>query len=194
MSQKTLLIDVASLLDGFGIAYMLTGSHASSLQGEPRSTHDIDLVVALEPYLLPRLLAAFPAPRFYVSETAAHEAVRHRRTFNVLEPATGNKIDFFVLKDTPFDRERFGRRIRVELSGVPISVSSPEDTILQKLRWCSELGGSEKHLLDAIGVYEMQADRLDLTYIHRWVCELALDREWRAILEPAEPFDENADA
>lgn len=48
MSQQELLKKIIEILDGTGIQYMLTGSVASSLQGEPRSTHDIDMVIGIE--------------------------------------------------------------------------------------------------------------------------------------------------
>ena len=47
MSQQELLTKVVQALDAAGIEYMVTGSVVSSLQGEPRATHDIDLVVDL---------------------------------------------------------------------------------------------------------------------------------------------------
>ncbi len=43
MSQQELLIRAVQALTAAGINYMLTGSLASSLQGEPRLSHDIDL-------------------------------------------------------------------------------------------------------------------------------------------------------
>ncbi len=45
MSQQDLLTEVTLALQQQGIEFLLTGSHASSLQGEARSTHDIDLLV-----------------------------------------------------------------------------------------------------------------------------------------------------
>ena len=48
MSQQKLLKLVVETLDSAGIEYMLTGSVVSSLQGKPRSTHDIDIVVAVK--------------------------------------------------------------------------------------------------------------------------------------------------
>lgn len=48
MSQQELLKRVLQALEDVRIEYMVTGSVASSLQGEPRSTHDIDLVVAIQ--------------------------------------------------------------------------------------------------------------------------------------------------
>jgi hypothetical protein len=47
MSQPELLKGVVTRLDEAGIEYMLTGSIVSSLQGEPRATHDIDIVIAV---------------------------------------------------------------------------------------------------------------------------------------------------
>ncbi len=48
MSQQKLLKKVIRTLYRAGIQYMITGSLASSLQGEPRSTHDIDMVIAIQ--------------------------------------------------------------------------------------------------------------------------------------------------
>ena len=39
---------VAEALNRAGVAYFLGGSLASSYQGEPRATNDIDLVVAMD--------------------------------------------------------------------------------------------------------------------------------------------------
>jgi predicted nucleotidyltransferase len=48
MSQQELLKRVIQVLKESRIQYMITGSVASSLQGEPRSTHDIDIVIAIQ--------------------------------------------------------------------------------------------------------------------------------------------------
>ena len=47
MSQQELLSRVVRALTAAGVEYMVTGSVASSFQGEPRLTHDIDLVISL---------------------------------------------------------------------------------------------------------------------------------------------------
>ena len=48
MSQQELYKKVVQTLQDTGIEYMVTGSVASSLQVEPRSKHDIDLVVVIQ--------------------------------------------------------------------------------------------------------------------------------------------------
>ena len=45
MLQPQLVIEVINILNKNNIEYMLTDSFVSSLQGEPRLTHDIDLII-----------------------------------------------------------------------------------------------------------------------------------------------------
>ena len=143
MSQQELLIRVVRTLDDLGVDYMVTGSFASSMQGEPRLTHDIDLVVALSEDESSKLMEEFPLTDYYLSAQAIQEAVQQRRMFNLLELATGDKVDFWILTDEPFDASRFARKRSEELGGVQLKVSTPEDTILAKLRWARKRGQRE---------------------------------------------------
>ena len=68
MSQSELLKTVIHVLDRVNMAYMVTGSLASSLQGEPRSTHDIDVVLDIHIPDIPKLIQAFPSPDYYLNE------------------------------------------------------------------------------------------------------------------------------
>lgn len=168
MSQQELLAALAAAFAAEQIPYMITGSLASGLQGQPRSTHDIDAVVELSEASLGRCLARFPAPRYYVSASAALDAVRRRSMFNILDTQTGDRADLWLLTGDPFDRSRFARRTADEIDGIRIFVSSPEDTILMKLRWSRESGGSARQFEDALRVYEVQEGRLDQRYLDLW--------------------------
>lgn len=89
MSQQELLKSVVLTLESAEIGYMLTGSLASSMQGEPRATHDIDLVVELPLEKASLLVQTFPSPRFYLSESMARMAIRQahlRQWKNVSSP------------------------------------------------------------------------------------------------------------
>ena len=90
--------------------YMVTGSVASSLQGEPRATHDIDIVVEMSPQQVPLIRTAFPQNEYAFDEVAAVQAIFKRDMFQLSEFSSGDKIDFWVLKDNPFDQNVFSRR------------------------------------------------------------------------------------
>lgn len=165
---------------------MITGSTASSLQGEPRLTHDLDVVVVISAAQVSALVAAFPSPDFCVSREAIEEAIETGGTFNVLETVEGDKVDFWMLTEDAFDQSRFSRRYEEEVFGVRFKVSSPEDTILAKLRWADLSGGSEKQFQDALRVYEVQAEALDTRYIARWADKLGVSEGWERIQEQAD--------
>jgi hypothetical protein len=188
MSQQDLLTEVTLALKQQGIEFLLTGSHASSLQGEARSTHDIDLLVRLTLDDVDSLSRIFPPDRFYLSKSAMQEAIRAGRMFNVLETTTGEKIDFWVLTDTAFDQSRFARRQKIQLPGLSLDVSSPEDTILMKLWWGRRSGGSEKQFQDVLRVYELQGEVLDQEYLQKWASELGVVELWQRVLREAEPL------
>lgn len=148
---------------------MLTGSVVSSIQGEPRTTHDIDVVVDLPPARMDDLLQEFPPPDFYLSRDAIDQAIRQRSMFNLLDVRQGDNVDFWLLTPEAFDHSRFARRRSIEFEGLSLPVSAPEDTILAKLRWFRDAGGSERQYRDALRVYEVQGRTLDMAYLDEWV-------------------------
>ena len=185
MSQSELLKKTVAALEAAHTPYMLTGSFASSLQGEPRLSHDIDLVVAITPAAVPSLVAVFPPPDYYLDAAAIAEAIARKGQFNLLDVAGGDKVDFWLLTDDPFDQSRFARRYVEEFEGQRLHVSRPEDTILMKLRWAKMSGGSEKQMGDARSIYELQGESLDLSYIERWVKALDIGELWERLKREA---------
>jgi hypothetical protein len=173
---------IVALLDGAGIPYMVTGSVASSHHGLPRMTHDADVVVDLEAGSLERLLKALQATDLYVGVDTARDALRARRQFNVIDPASGFKIDLIVLKDRPFSRVEFERRRPARLTqSLTATVASAEDSILSKLEWSRKAGESAQQLADAAGVVRMSAGALDVAYIERWAAELGVLDLWKRV-------------
>jgi hypothetical protein len=187
MSQQELLRRAVDALTAAGVEYMVTGSVASGMQGDPRSTHDVDLVVSMPASAAKQLVQAFPGPDYYLPVEAILDALRHRSMFNLLDLNSGDKVDFWILTDEPFDRSRFARKRVQDALGFPVNVSAPEDTILMKLRWCQISGGSEKQFSDALGVFELQRGALDLDYLNEWAKRLGVEALWARVQAEAEP-------
>ena len=167
---------------------MITGSYVSSFQGAPRATHDIDLVIAIAPDRIGPLVNAFPPPDYYLDELAVRDAVARRDMFNLLQVTTGDKVDFWLVTDEPFDQSRFARRQATDVMGMRIFFSAPEDTILQKLKWAELSGGSEKQFTDALRVYELQRPMLDLPYLNDWAARLGVTDLWQRVQDEAQPL------
>lgn len=174
MSQQALLKRVIEVLEGAQIPYMVTGSIASSIQGEPRSTHDIDIVVVMSEAGISALRSAFPGPEFYLDELSIREAMKRKDMFNLLHADTGDKVDFWMLTNEEFDQLRFSHRIEQAYGAMRLKVSRPEDTILIKLRWSEMSGGSAKQFHDALRVYEVQRPSIDEEYLNEWAGKLGV--------------------
>jgi hypothetical protein len=94
--------------------------------------------------------------------------------FNLLHVTSGDKVDFWLLTDSPFDKSRFSRRTVDTIDGVALQVSTPEDTVLAKLVWDKKSGGSEKQRYDAQQVFEVQRPTLDWTDLELWAQRLGV--------------------
>lgn len=189
MSQSELLKLVTSSLTDMNIDYMLTGSIVSSLQGEPRSTHDIDIIITIRPTDVPKLLNIFSSPRFYLDEDSILDAIKNKSMFNLLDSEEGDKVDFWILTHEPFDQSRFERRITESFLGMPLVISRPEDTILAKLLWSKKSGGSVKQFTDALRIYEVQYPNLDICYTDGWAKKLDLLDLWNELKSSAQCID-----
>lgn len=178
---RGLLERLVRLLDEANVPFMVAGSFASTAHGMPRTTQDIDLVV--DPPTVAELDALVRSMRpdeYYVDADAARDALRRRSMFNAIDLASGWKVDFIIRKDRPFSRDEFARRMAMPVLDVPVFVASPEDTIVAKLEWSKQAGGSERQRRDVAGILATCGDTLDPDYLERWVRDLDLHDEWQA--------------
>src|SRR5207245_3851957 len=125
-------------------------SVAAMLYGEPRVTHDVDLVVFLRLEQIARLPLLYPSPDFYVPPTdvIAIEVARERRGhFNVIHADSSLKADFYTANRDELHAWAFRGARKYSLPETVITLAPPEYVIIRKLEFYRE-GGSEKHLRD----------------------------------------------
>jgi hypothetical protein len=180
---------VADALDALGVRYYLAGSVASSAHGIARASLDADIVAALKPDHVDSLVDRL-ASAYYIPMDRLRLAVSARSSCNLIHLATMFKIDVFVSKDRPFDRQAAERARPQSLDEVPdaarFPVASPEDTVLAKLEWF-RLGGetSERQWWDVVGILKVTEDA-DFTYLRHWAASLGVaDLLERALADAA---------
>jgi len=165
---------VANAIEANGGTYFVGGSLASSLQGEPRATNDIDFVIELPLGKIAALGKSLGAD-FEVDLDMLRDALLHARSANAFYLPTTTKIDFFGRGYDGFDAVEFERRqsIVVKASGERLLVKSPEDTVLRKLLWYHEGGCvSERQWRDVVSVLRISGKRLDYGYLVNWANRL----------------------
>jgi hypothetical protein len=155
------LADLVRRLESLDVTYALVGSIATMSYGEPRATLDIDVVIALGASDLDAMKHLFPPPDFYLSADAARVAVRSKSQFNVIHPASGMKVDFFVAGDD-IERSQLERRLRrALLPGSDAWCSPPEELVVKKLLYYQQ-GASDKHLRDIASMLRISPEQIDL--------------------------------
>jgi hypothetical protein len=175
--QIQVLREVLRSFEGQGIAYAIGGSIASSVYGIPRFTRGADVSVAPFPGK-EEALAASLGSAYYVSTAAMRQANTQRRSFNIIQPSLGFKVDCFVLGTRPFDRDLLERCAQIsfdEAPDQPLFVVSPEDILLLKLEWYRK-GGEirDQQWSDVLGIMRAQADALDHAYLDEIASELKI--------------------
>ena len=161
-------LQAAAAFEEAGVEYLVGGSMASSMAGEPRSTMDIDFVIELTEAQVPLLVAAL-GDDFHADSKSIVRAVRERSSANVFHAPTSLKLDLFVLGPTPFERGQMRRRRRVRVASSPdrfLYTYTPEDIVLQKLRWY-RMGNevSDRQWRDVLSILRISGATLDPVYL-----------------------------
>ena len=164
-------------LERLRIPYVVVGSVASAIHGEPRATLDVDLTLRMGTADVGPLCTAL-GEDFFIDANALRESVRSGLPCNAIHRASHVKLDLYVRRNEGIHAEELRRAQRVRLTGEAgseVNVASPEDTVLQKLLWFRKGGEvSDRQWRDVLGVLKARGSGLDREYLAEWADELGV--------------------
>jgi hypothetical protein len=167
-------------LDRLKIDYFITGSVASIVYGQPRLTHDIDLVVSLYPEIVDRIISEFNINQFYCPpEEVIKTEVRRESNgrFKIIHHETGFKADIYLIGNDPFQKWAMENRKSIQFYDKNIFIAPPEYLIIKKLEFYKE-GNGEKHLTDIKAVVEYSGDLIDYNFLLTHIVNRGLSEVW----------------
>jgi hypothetical protein len=153
---------IGALLEESGLRYVIGGSVAASVMGEPRASFDLDLMIDADAPKV-RAFVRRLSESCYVDEQDALDAVRRRTSFNAVHLDTSMKIDFFIVEAEEFARDQLVRRRRVAIAdGSSLYFYTAEDLIVRKLLWFRSGGEtSELQWRDVLGILRTSRKQID---------------------------------
>ena len=178
MTLSEVITDFCERLAHAELRYLIGGSVASGVWGEPRQTNDVDLEIWLNHANKARFLEACQPP-YYASAKEVDESIdlRHEyRIVQVLQMDEVLKFDCFLQGLSPIDEDAYAHAVMTELeAGHPIRVACAEHILVQKLRWY-EAGNrvSERQWRDILSVARVTA-ALNWELVGQWCGLLGLE-------------------
>lgn len=154
-----LLEGIALALEARDIPYMLIGSQALLLHGEPRLTRDVDVALGAGLDALPLVLEAAGEMLF---ELLADPETFTRRTMVLpcRELTSRIRVDF-IFSHLPYESEAIARAIRVPIRRARVRFASAEDLVIHKV-----IAGRPRDLEDARSVL-VKNPGLDREFVRR---------------------------
>jgi hypothetical protein len=172
--STSLAIQLHDVFERLDILYYVTGGIASVYYGEPRSTRDLDVVLNIDIDGIDTLVAALESENFYVPGVEEVKSGR-MQTLGITHKETISRADLVISGKDEFDLLKFERRKSIEFSTeINVYLASPEDVILNKLRWGAK-SQSEKQWRDVLGVLKVRGENLDFNYLRHWAERLGLE-------------------
>lgn len=162
-----------------GIPYAIIGAIAVQFWGEPRTTQDVDLTIAVpvedEERVAQLLLAHFPA--------RIPDAATFLRRSRVLLLRASNGVPVDVSFGLPgYEIEVISRATSVGLpTGTSVRICSPEDLVIHKA-----VAGRPHDLRDLEGIVARRRADLDVAYIRRWLTSFS---DTLAMPDPLDHFE-----
>lgn len=177
--QLEFLSFVVERLEAAEVPYMLTGSVAMSLYGQPRMTRDIDLVVECAGTRTEDWIRIFGGD-CYISAEAVAEAIARGGMFNIIHNEGVAKADFIVRRSDEYRQVEFARRQRKRIGTLEINVVAREDLVLSKLLWWKD-GESAQQRADLVVLLEA-AVNMEMAYLEDWAARLGVGPQLRELL------------
>ncbi len=170
-------------LEQAGLEYVVTGSIAAIIYGEPRLTHDLDAVIDIREANISRLIAAFSGDDFYCppQDVITVEARREQRGhINILHLPSGFKADLYFRGRDPLHIWALQNVRKLPFLGEHLRVAPPEYVIIRKLEFYRE-GGSDKHLRDIRLMLKLSGPQIDQPRLAQLIAERGLAECWTKV-------------
>jgi hypothetical protein len=169
----TVATQVAAILEQLRIRYVIGGSVASSILGEPRSTLDLDIMIEATAEQVQRLAAGL-AGEFYIDEEDAITSFRQGSSFNAVHLPSSMKVDFFPADELGHTQIERRQAIVARPNLSPLYFYSAEDLVVRKLLWYRSGGeSSSRQWRDVVSI--LKTAPVDVSLVLRRAREQNVD-------------------
>ena len=166
------------------IDYIVTGSIASIIYGNPRLTHDIDIVLSIEKKKTENFLECFNKELFYVPPINIFKIELNREVHghvNIIHLESGFKADIYFLDSSKLQQWAIENYFEINFLDLIIRLAPIEYVIIQKMLFYKE-SNLQKHILDIQGILEHSRDKINFEVLNYYINNYNLQEIWQKII------------
>lgn len=180
MQEPSLFKIFTNKFNELNVPYMVTGSVASIVYGEPRVTHDIDIVITVKANDIKKMEVLFPITEFYFPpfEVMKNEILRESRGHcNIIHNESGFKADIYFTGNNEFHLWALENVKIINFHGDNIPIAPPEYVIIMKLEFYKE-GRAQKHIKDIKIILDNSQELINFDLLDTYILHFGLKNEW----------------
>ena len=166
MSTPDIVGQMIDALNASSAPYMVTCSLSSNVHGIARSTKDADFVIEASNQQMDSIVQAV-APVFELDPEMSFETIPMTHKTVLKNRDSDFSIELFDLSNDAHDQLWFSRRRHARVLDKDSWLPTPEDVIIQKLRW-SKSGRRRKDVDGVTNVISVHREHLDWPYLESW--------------------------
>ncbi|MFX0066461.1 MAG: DUF6036 family nucleotidyltransferase [Candidatus Hermodarchaeota archaeon] len=159
------------------IKYVLIGGLAATIFGRPRTTLDVDIIIEHDQGKIQKLQEQLKNNGFIFGENEIQIALQERSHCSIFLKDFPYRIDLKGIYSS-LDERSMQNRIKEIILNETVFVEKPEDLIIEKLVY-----GSQLDLEDVKAIILRQGDKLDLEYVRYFAVKEQVEDELNQILE-----------
>lgn len=185
MQEPSLFKIFTDRLNKLNVKYIVTGSVASIIYGEPRVTHDIDIVINLPANYIQKLSELFDSNEFYLPplDIIKNEILRENRGHcNIINYVTGFKADIYFKGNDSFQDWALNNSRKIEFYDSVIPIAPVEYVIIKKLEFYKE-GKAQKHINDIKSMLRNSQSLIDNDLLKNYLLLFGLEKDWQLCFE-----------
>lgn len=167
-------------LKELNIEYVITGSVASIIYGNPRLTHDIDLVMNINKNQVDIFISKFDPEMFYLPPSDIFQIELKRNShghINIIHLESGFKADIYFLGNSDLQRWALDNFFEIEFFNMILRLAPIEYVIIKKLMFYRE-AKMQKHILDVQGILENSESMINFPILNSFITKYKVENIW----------------
>ncbi len=161
---ELLLLKIAAKLQKLKIDYMIVGSQAGLLDGEPGLTKNIEVTLAIENDRLPEILNFSKELKLRVLADDPDDFTKKTKVLTMTENTSGIRIDF-IFSSSEYERIAISRAVSINFGKAAVRFASLEDLVIHKI-----IAGRPNDVEEVKSILSRNFE-YDKKYIKKWLGE-----------------------